>query len=427
MLKKLIAMTIVTTMLLSSFCIIAQAEYGYNWGEQIAKKTYSSTNNDKTTGDEVTSKNAYLRGSYVENGAAKYNLYNGTTQLTGAEDFIRFNQAYSYGTFVDMKNNMFKIDTRDRAGKSFYSKSTDMRGSLEIVARDNIFPANKLSTTMTYTVDVTYTDGFADTLFVIGGNSTTAPMKRNLNVLKINSNGKLMSGGNSFTEEIGELNLNTDYKIGIVMKFIPTTTSGKYTFEKTIYVNDSKIKSYKHNAEVDFRGTFYRFDIDYIPWTSEPFTNSEALGDADFWYYNSTTTSGAPKNITTKYTIIPACTIFNNFTVSAGDLYAQNQPSLSNADSDFYITSNVRENTNYVTVAAQTAADDATANGTIVLATYNTSGELESIKTAPLTLTQGAITEQDIDISTANADETKLFIINSTSAMTPLAQSTDLN
>lgn len=300
----------------------ALAEDSYELGDVIACKTFGTESNDKTTGDGVTSKNVYLRGSYVEQGAAKYYLYNDSSRI-GDNNWIRLNQAYSYdGNFASLNSHMLCIDTTSEkfSGKNFYSKSTDMRGSLEIGTRSGLFDTSKLSTTMTYMVDVKYQTAFSAASFVI---STKTAGDRKISAVKIDNNGKLFSGASTCDEEIGELELDKKYTIGIVIKLIPAETSGKYTFEKAVYLDGAILDTYTNDTEIDAIGTLCRFDIDFTPWTSENFSDYSALGtDKNYYHYNdSLCGKPAANNIRRKYTIVPTRIEFDNFYVYAGDMY----------------------------------------------------------------------------------------------------------
>jgi|GEM_PF-6332443 len=422
MLKKLIAMTIVTTMLLSSFCIIARAEYGYDYQDTICgasrEKTYTTLANHR----------AYMQGtstSKMENNAAQnaYFLYNSNGVTSKS---MRFNNQTS-GDIMKFKDYMFDLNTVDYAGQWFYSVGYQNFGNLRLTNEKFKSDTTKWTTadTITFNYKIRYDDSFILTLFTATTHS--ALHQRNINLFRITAEGDLYTGPKGTTTDyVCTLNRGTVYDIGVVLKFIPTSTSGTYNVIKSIYVdNDFKYAIQVSDAQkCDLK--FWDAEIDVYPWTVATTAGADASA-VGTTYCGSLTLTESLKSTVYKYTLIPTHFMLSDFSVTAGDKYATKQTSLTNESTDFYISSNTRNNTNYVTVAAQTAADDATGTGTIVLATYNTSGALESIKTSPITLTKGAITEQDIDISTANANETKLFIINSTSAMTPLAASTALN
>ena len=94
----------------------------------------------------IETKNLYLKGSYQENNGAtaKYYLYDDTTRL-GDKYWIRLNQAYTYsattnaaspynGNIVNLIKDMLLVDTVSygNAGRSFYSSSPNLRGTLEL-------------------------------------------------------------------------------------------------------------------------------------------------------------------------------------------------------------------------------------------------------------------------------------------------------
>lgn len=444
MLKKLIAMTIVTTMLLSSFCIIAQAEYEYNYLD-IVSKELAATASGSWDDDSADSKKRTLMvgtDNSTEIATSYWRLFNNNE---ATDSFIRLNGSSSYASkVVEGKNQVYRFNGHDVADYTFYSTKSGLTPRIEILdinsksgANINTASSKNKASTLTYEFDLKCDYNFIDMSFYIATQFNGSDTNKDIEAIKIDSNGKLYSTTKSLiTNPVDTgiiLQKGVNYKIGIVIKLIPTEAANTYDYTIAVYVNGNNI----YNAESTKRVTagkvsYYGMEISPIPWTEKAFnysTSAYTASDAKYTAKTSLSSNGVgfSSSVTTEYTIIDTDVVIGNFYVYAGDKYSANKPALNGKDTDFYITSNVRNNTNYVTVAAQTAADDATGNGTIVLATYNNKDELISITTAPMTLTAGAITEQDIDISTASADETKLFIINNTSAMTPLAASTALN
>ncbi len=452
MLKKLIAMTIVTTMLLSSFCIIAQAEYEYSYGEQIAYEGATASSYEDSADSQVSKKLAMNGNNRIstEGDASYYFIFNNYTRNTTSGN-LRLSHSNTQDVVFKSKGNLLNVKSTGSnnvsiAGQNFYSSSPDLFARLALVdsqasSSTNISTNSQKLTasTMTYEFDIQYKTNFFDVIGYVSTHLAGSFSNRSISAIKIDNEGNLYSTSSNFSStnpiHIGNLSLGIKHRISVVIELIPTETTNKYDYTMEVYLDGVK-KFYTPGSDMVTAANtkFYGFEFDFRPWTVNTDFSASTVGftgtaDGYYGYGNATSTkltvSGASD--LNEYTIIDTDTMISDFTVYAGNKYAINQPALNGKDTDFYISSNVRNNTNYVTVAAQTAADDATGTGTIVLATYNASGALESIKTSPITLTKGAITEQDIDISTANANETKLFIINSTSAMTPLAQSTVLN
>lgn len=168
MLKKLIAMTIVTTMLLSSFCIIAQADYGYNWGDVIAKKIGgNSTDNgvNQNAGDDVSYKNhRFLGAEAVRDLYFLYNYDEATDKYirddadnTGKADAPYFALDDYYPRIMsNFKTKTFGFKTTGHQGKYFFTQKNGIP-TLYLSKKSNV--TLNTSPTMTYEFSIKYAEG----------------------------------------------------------------------------------------------------------------------------------------------------------------------------------------------------------------------------------------------------------------------------
>ena len=455
MLKKLIAMTIVTTMLLSSFCIIAQADYGYNWGDVIAKKIGgNSTDNsiNQNAGDSVSNKNHRFLGAEAVRDL--YFLYN-YDESTG--NYIRDDAGNStkadapYFALDDyyprimsnFKTKTFGFKTTGHQGKYFFTKQKGIP-TLYLSKKSNV--TLNTSSTMTYEFSIKYAQGteIPLTQFKIYTKSGAA-----VNFMRINTDGRVTTGSLSYTTaEVAKLEAGKEYNFAFVVQMRKNETDPtKYDAYKTIYLKENNgTDEYKkiYWSSIDTRDSscsFERIDMEFFPYVDEQITDSNfytkltSAVSTDFNNYKkvyNAQTYAAPSadTIKYKYQLKNVDFYIDNFTVYAGDIGAQEAVSSTDGENlKFFVSSSVNTinipSNQYITVAAQASNDATVTGGKLVVATYDKAGELKGIKTKDLSITKGSISETFEKIERVNQIDSKIKVmfVDDMGTLIPLASS----
>lgn len=443
MLKKLLTMAAASVMMLSCFSGIASAEYGYQYGEKIAYEGAGGANEFDDNTDTETAKKLIMQGTAGSNNNGEiastyYYLFDHYKRDENGN--LRLNNGISSQVIFNSKGYLLNIDGASRAGKNFYSTSPNLYARFAVVdanakngAGINTDSYKNVSSTMTYEFDIQYNKHFFETIGYVSTKLASSYSGRDIQAIKIDSDGKLYStasnfGGNNQVE-IAQLTLGQKHKISVAVKLISAKTNS-YNYEMTVYVDGVKKYNTLGSGTVTAGNMkFYGFEMDLRPWTvNTKFSAGSDFTGTEYMQNNASARASINEYVKNEYTIIDTNTTISDFTVYAGDKYAKKTASLSCADSNFYISSNVRrDDINHVTVAAQTAAEDTATAGTLVLATYNAAGMLENVEIETMNFTAGGVSEQMIEVSNANADETRLFIFDNLSGLRPLAALTALD
>lgn len=450
MLKKLLAMAAASVMMLSCFGGVAQAEYEYTWGEKIAYEGATTNSYEDAQDSQVVKRmtmNGANRGSEAD--ATYYYLFKDNKRNTTSGN-LRLSNGNTQEQVFKVKGKLIGIDNKtstgaDISGHNFYSVCDDLYARVALVdsqaatsAGINTVSQKNVASTMTYEFDVQYNTNFFGTIGYVSTHLSGSFSGRNIPAVMIDNAGKLYSTGSNFASgnavEIGQLTPGTKHKISVVVELNSAGETNKYNYVMEVYLDGVK-KFYTQAADsITAANTrFYGFEFDLRPWTVDTDFSATTAGftGTDDGYYGQNSSSkklsveGSDLN---EYTLINTDTTISDFTVYAGNKYAENAQSLSHADSDFYISSNERNNTNYVTVAAQTASDDSATSAKAILATYDSTGKLANVVSSPaMTLIKGGIAETDIELTNEGASTKKLFIFDSLGNLKPLTADIELD
>ncbi len=443
MLKKLIAMTIVTTMILSSFCIIAQAEYGYSYGEEIVKKTAGNSNDNavnQKAGDSVTNKTQTFASS--EKGRGLYFLYNydaqtdtykrddaSATSMRGTNCFAM--DSYYPRLMADFKTRAYRFYTSSHAGKYFFSQK---KGVPTFQIKPNSGVNFNNTSTMSYMFDIKYNEStdIPQTVFKLLLSGV------GYNVLGIDTDGYITSGQLSYnTAKIGKIEKGKEYTFVIVMEtYENSETAGTYDIYKKIYVKDNSNENAKFEniyctlvktAETLSHYKFQEFDVEFYPYTYEQLNNADFYkklttdkGDEYNYYvggYNTSDTSLQPSSaIDWKYQLKNVDFYVDDIIVAAGNVCSEKVTSVTDSENiNFFVSSTVNTanipTNQMITVAAQATTNTTLTGGKLVLATYDKFGELQGVKIKDLSIVKDSISETVEKIERVNQIDSKLNVM----------------